>query len=340
MVVCVCSCRNVADLPHSPSPLPRSLPLPCPCSAFMFYLRSLKRSDKPIHQEDYTYERHVAWMHSFLVATNLRRITLFCQDWGGLIGLRLVAMDPDRFSRVVTGNTFLPTGTSKPSAAFLRWRDFSQRTPELDIPFIIGSACTTTLTEGVGPPSGSLCRARPTPAVLTWEPRILAPPAPCARLAAFQGHPRVRGAVPERQVPGRRQDLPNARPDCAGQPVCRRERGGLGSPADLYAAVAEQYVCTFNSVAWIHMHTCSHLTRTPLRVALRTHLAFSDQDPITRGADKAIEAFVPGTQGQNHVTIKDAGHFLQEDKGVEIAHVIHKFIQDNPFAAIAAGSKL
>ena len=68
--------------------------------------------------------------------------------------------------------------------------------------------------------------------------------------------------------------------------------------------------------------------------------AFSDQDPITRGADKHIEARVPGTRGQKHVTIKDAGHFLQEDKGVEIAHVIHGFIRDNPFAALAAGSKL
>ena len=104
-------------------------------------------SDKPIHQEEYTYERHVAWMASFLEQTNLQRITLVCQDWGGLIGLRLVARDPDRFARVVTANTGLPTGQAKPSPAFLRWRRFSQKSSELDIPFIIGSACVNPLSD-------------------------------------------------------------------------------------------------------------------------------------------------------------------------------------------------
>jgi haloalkane dehalogenase len=87
------------------------------------------RSDKPLDRSDYTYARHVDWMSQWLVANELDNITLFCQDWGGLIGLRLVAAFPDRFSRVIAGNTFLPTGDGSPSEAFVAWRDFSQSVP-------------------------------------------------------------------------------------------------------------------------------------------------------------------------------------------------------------------
>jgi len=53
-----------------------------------------------------------------------------------------------------------------------------------------------------------------------------------------------------------------------------------------------------------------------------------------------FEALVPGTRGQKHTIIRNAAHFLQEDAGVELAHVVHRFIEDNPFAILAAGSKL
>jgi len=73
------------------------------------------RSDKPTSRDDYTYARHVEWMRATLFdALDLRDITLVCQDWGGLIGLRLVGEHPDRFARVVTANTFLPTGATPP----------------------------------------------------------------------------------------------------------------------------------------------------------------------------------------------------------------------------------
>ncbi len=75
------------------------------------------RSDKPAGQDDYTYARHVEWMSLWLEASGLRDITLFCQDWGGLIGLRLVAAFPERFALVVTANTFLPTGDHPPGDA-------------------------------------------------------------------------------------------------------------------------------------------------------------------------------------------------------------------------------
>ena len=84
------------------------------------------RSDKPSERSDYSYERHVDWMSQWFLANDLNNLTLFCQDWGGLIGLRLVAAFPDRFARVCAANTFLPTGEGKASPAFEAWRNFSQ----------------------------------------------------------------------------------------------------------------------------------------------------------------------------------------------------------------------
>ncbi len=86
------------------------------------------RSDKPADKDDYSYERHVAWMSAWLLALDLKDITLFCQDWGGLIGLRLVAAFPERFARVVVGNTGLPTGTGM-SDGFKTWLQMSQSIP-------------------------------------------------------------------------------------------------------------------------------------------------------------------------------------------------------------------
>src|SRR4030066_1671907 len=72
------------------------------------------RSDKPLKREAYPYQRHVDWTRAVLEALDLHDITLVCQDWGGLIGLRLAAEHPDRFARIVAANTFLPTGDRAP----------------------------------------------------------------------------------------------------------------------------------------------------------------------------------------------------------------------------------
>src|SRR3974390_1887105 len=85
------------------------------------------RSDKPAHRQDYTYERHVEWMRAALFdQLDLSGITVVGQDWGGLVGLRLVAEHPERFRRVVTANTGLPTGDMAMSAAFFAGQKFSQ----------------------------------------------------------------------------------------------------------------------------------------------------------------------------------------------------------------------
>ena len=105
------------------------------------------RSDKPADRNDYTYQRHVDWMQAWLDKTALERITLVGQDWGGLIGLRLVARNPDRFARVVVANTGMPTGDMPISEAFLNWRKFSRETPEFDVGAIITMGCLTPPTE-------------------------------------------------------------------------------------------------------------------------------------------------------------------------------------------------
>lgn len=101
------------------------------------------RSDKPADTSDYTYERHVAWMSEWLVANDLTGLTLVCQDWGGLVGLRLVAAHPERFARVVVANTGLPTGDGPMSDAFMAWQKFSQTVPVFEVGKLVSNGCAT-----------------------------------------------------------------------------------------------------------------------------------------------------------------------------------------------------
>jgi haloalkane dehalogenase len=103
------------------------------------------RSDKPSRRSDYTYQRHVDWIRDVLRQLALTDITLVCQDWGGLIGLRLVAEHPEKFARVVAANTFLPTGDHDPGEAFMKWQRYSQTTPVFAAGTIIQGATTTPL---------------------------------------------------------------------------------------------------------------------------------------------------------------------------------------------------
>jgi haloalkane dehalogenase len=107
------------------------------------------RSDKPAHRSNYTYNRHVEWMKAWLEQVDLKRITLVCQDWGGLIGLRLLAAHPGRFARAVTANTGLPTGDFPISEAFLQWRKFSVEVPEFSVGAIINMGTLSDLPEEI-----------------------------------------------------------------------------------------------------------------------------------------------------------------------------------------------
>ncbi|MCW5758985.1 MAG: haloalkane dehalogenase [Phenylobacterium sp.] len=97
------------------------------------------RSDKPAKRTDYTYARHVDWMSQWLTSLDLTDVTLFCQDWGGLIGLRLVAAYPERFAGVVVGNTGLPTGAGM-TDGFKAWLALSQNVPQMPIGALLNSA--------------------------------------------------------------------------------------------------------------------------------------------------------------------------------------------------------
>ena len=107
------------------------------------------RSDKPAETSDYSYTRHVGWMQDWFTHIGVKNAVLFCQDWGGLIGLRLVAAQPDKFAGVIAGNTFLPTGDKEPGEAFKKWREFSQTVPVFPSGGIIRGATVKPLGDGV-----------------------------------------------------------------------------------------------------------------------------------------------------------------------------------------------
>ncbi len=213
------------------------------------------RSDKPAAQDDYTYARHTEWVERFILELELTDITLVCQDWGGLIGLRLVAMHPDRFARVVAANTFLPTGREPLGEAFFKWRELSQSIPVFEVGRIVAGGCATQL-----------------------PPEVVA-----AYDAPFPDESYKAGA---RVFPM----LVPAAPDAPG--------------------------AVENQQAWPNLMKFDKPFLT----------AFSDQDPITRGADRMLQAAIPGARGQAHTTIEGGGHFLQEDRGPELARVVLEFI--------------
>lgn len=104
------------------------------------------RSDKPIKRTDYSYARHVGWMRQWVEALDLKRITLVCQDWGSLIGLRLVAEMPDRFASVALSNGGLPEGGKAPPA-FAIWRAFSKWSPIFPIGRIVNAGAKRALSK-------------------------------------------------------------------------------------------------------------------------------------------------------------------------------------------------
>lgn len=209
------------------------------------------RSDKPDKRTDYTYQRHVDWMTSFIEAIDLQHGTLVGQDWGGLIGLRLAAEHPDRFAHIVAANTFLPTGDRPAGEAFLRWQQFSQHTPNFDAGWIVNSGCSTDLSDEIK----------------------------AAYNAPFPDDSYKEGA---RQFPL----LVPTSPDDPAAPANRKAWEVLNK--------------------WEKPFLC----------------AFGDSDPVTKGGDRAFIAAVPGTKGQPHTTIAGGGHFIQEDRGEELAKVI------------------
>lgn len=107
------------------------------------------KSDKPAEMSDYTYQRHVNCMSVFIEELDLKNITLVCQDWGGLIGLRLAAEHEERFKRITAANTGFPTGQGEISEAFLNWQQYSRESPTFNVGDIVNGACVTELSHEV-----------------------------------------------------------------------------------------------------------------------------------------------------------------------------------------------
>jgi len=229
------------------------------------------RSDKPTEMDVHTYEFHVDAITELVKALDLREATFFGQDWGSLIGLRVVAENEERFARVVISNAGLPVGAAAgPEAlpegsAFIRWKRMNQAMIDRgDIPTGI------MVSSNVGDPSIAAAYDAPFP-----EP-------------SYKAGPLI---------------MPQRVPVFADDPANDANRKAWG--------VFRRWGKPF-------------LT------------AFSDGDPITRGGEVVFQQSVPGAKDQAHTTIKDAGHFLQEQKGPELAEVIVRFVADNPLAGKTA----
>jgi haloalkane dehalogenase len=113
-------------------------------------LAGFGRSDKPARVFDHSYARHVEWIRALAFdRLDLRGVSLVGQDWGGLIGLRLVAEHPERFARVVTANTGLPTGDQPMPDVWLRFREVVRAAPELSVSRLVQAGCQTALPADV-----------------------------------------------------------------------------------------------------------------------------------------------------------------------------------------------
>lgn len=215
------------------------------------------KSDKPVEKSAYSYASHMRWLTTFIEKLDLQNINLFCQDWGGLLGLRLICSHKDRFLRVVAANTFLPAGEGKPNDTFLNWVNYSQNASVLAIGKIIQTSTVTELPEDI---------------IAAYE-------------APFPDETYKAGA---RQFPA------------------------------LVPITKEDPEAENNKVIWQQLMQWEKPFLT----------LFSDSDPIMKGLESVFQKMIPGAKGQKHTIIVGAGHFLQEDKGEEIAELMVAFMKN------------
>ncbi len=213
------------------------------------------KSGKPASQSDYTYARHLLWLETFVQSLGLKSINLFAQDWGGLLGLRMVAAYPDRFRTVTIGNTALPTGDQAMPEAFTQWVAFVKSVSYLPCGKILQASTVSELT--------------------------------AAEMAAYDA------PFPDASYQAGAKIFPSLVPVSPDNPETRNNR-----------------------LAWQQLGQFEKPFLT----------LFSDSDPIMKGGEKVFQKLVPGAKHEQHTIISEGGHFLQEDKGAEIARKMIDFI--------------
>jgi haloalkane dehalogenase len=241
------------------------------------------KSDKPASQDDYTYENHVDWMSQWLTANDFTDATLVCQDWGGLVGLRMLTAAPDRFSRIVVANTGLPdTKLMKPETSAM----LAQMAP--NVPLV--SAAELGPKMGSGAPDAFLHWIKFAAESPEFKPSAVFSPktAPAVLKAYDAPFPDENYLAGARKFPLLVPIMPHHAEDRAD-----------------------------NDKAWDVLRAWDKPVLT----------AFSDRDPVTKGGEAPFQRRIPGAQGVAHVTIKDGGHFLQEDKPDAFAAAIISFVQ-------------
>lgn len=246
------------------------------------------RSDKPTKLTDYTYQRHIDWIYNLLfVELDLHDVTLFCQDWGGLIGLRIVAEHPERFARVVAANTAFPTGDLGQRPGFFEfWRRIFQERDQRMIGLLFFQTFNAQwLDWTLNDPEfniGELARQLFTESTLSDE------------IVAGYNAP-----YPDNSYKAGARAFPQLIPMTPDDPAVPANRAAWQALQQF----DKPFLTTFSN-------------ENP-----------SESDLIGINFDVVFQHAIPGAKGQPHVRIERAGHFLQEDKGEEIATVVNAFIK-------------
>ncbi len=248
------------------------------------------RSDKPTRRDDYTYANHVFWLKGFVESLNLNGMTLVCQDWGSLIGLRLLAENSDRFARVVLANGGLPDGKGIPEEMSPKLHELLAETPALSAPEMAMKLA--------GPMEDR-------PPFMYWVRHCDAHP---------DFHP---AEVMKLSLKSCSDD--EYRAWAAPFPSEEFMQGARQFPS-LVPIIPDNPAIPANREAWAFYEQ----TGMPFLTA------FGDSDPVTRGGEKRFIESVPGAKGQRHKILKGAGHFIQDDAGEELVEIVIQFVKDNP----------